>query len=415
MEPQIGRSFCASRNHNDGQDVVVACERGPSTVRTTEDQPIKHQDIRELLNLMIEQALEHAFFLVSPDPPGTIMWCNKGAERVFASPPGSLDNQPFPEIFTERDKGAGIPLLEMEIARSTGVSQDDRWHVRADGSTFWSSGVLLKVLHPHTGELLAFAKIIRDRTDFKTQLDLLANTNNQLQSADRDKDRAITSLSHELRNVIAGMRGTVEILDRPSEDEAVRTKFASLMQRQLGMVERLVEDLLDVKRAGQGGIALKLEQLVLQEEIRSSTERFEHRLTQRRISLEVLAPSADIVINADRVRLQQILGNLLDNAIKYTPDEGKIWIKVTSEDTSAVVHVADNGRGIPHDMLRAIFELFTQVDTHASSGGLGVGLALVRELVMLHGGSVQAASNGLGAGSEFTVRLPLVAVANSNG
>jgi signal transduction histidine kinase len=104
---------------------------------------------------------------------------------------------------------------------------------------------------------------------------------------------------------------------------------------------------------------------------------------------------------------------LIDNAIKYTPDEGRIWIKATTEDTCAVVHVTDNGRGIPHDMLRAIFELFTQVDTQTSSGGLGVGLALVRELAMLHGGSVQAASNGLGSGSEFTVRLPLVAVATN--
>jgi signal transduction histidine kinase len=381
----------------------------------TEDQPIKHQEVRDLLHWMVEQAPEHAVFLVSSEAPGTIMWCNKAAERVFSAPPGSLDNRPFPEIFTERDKGAGIPQLEMEIARSTGVSQDDRWHVRADGSAFWSSGVLLKLVNPRSGELVAFAKLVRDRTDFKTQLELLANKNDKLESADRDKDRAITRLSHELRNVIAGMRGSVEILDRPLDDEAVRTKFATLMQRQLSIVERLIEDLLDVKRAGYGGIVLKPERLVLQQELRSLIERFEHRLTQRRLSLELLSPPADIVIDADRVRLQQIFGNLLDNAIKYTPDEGKIWIKATTEDTSAVVHFTDNGRGIPHDMLRAIFELFTQVDAQTSSGGLGVGLALVRELALLHGGSVQATSNGLGTGSEFTVRLPLRAVAtNSN-
>jgi signal transduction histidine kinase len=362
---------------------------------------------------MIEQAPEHACFLVSAEPPGKIMWCNKAAERVFSASPGSLDNRPFPEIFTERDQGAGIPQLEMEIARSTGVSQDDRWHVRADGSSFWSSGVLLKLVHPEHGETIAFAKLIRDRTDFKTQLELLTNKNEKIENADRDKDRAITRLSHELRNVIAGMRGSVEILDRPLDDEAVRAKFATLMQRQLSIVERLIEDLLDVKRAGSGGIALNSEELVVQEELRLATQRFEQRVAQRRLSLELLAPPADIVIHADRVRLQQIFGNLLDNAIKYTPDGGRIWIKATTEDTSAVVHFTDNGRGIPHDMLRAIFELFTQVDAQTSHGGLGVGLALVRELVMLHGGSVQAASNGLGTGSEFTVRLPLVAVARN--
>ena len=379
----------------------------------TEDPLINHLGVRDLLNLMVEQAPEHAFILVSPEAPGRIMWCNKAAERIFAAAEGSLNDQLFPEIFTERDKSAGIPGLEMEIARSIGVSQDDRWHVRADGSTFWSSGVLLRLVHPDSGEVVAFAKVIRDRTDFKTQLELLGNKNEKLESADRDKDRAITRLSHELRNVIAGMRGSVEILDRPLDDEAVRTKFATLMQRQLGIVERLIEDLLDVKRAGQGGIALKTEQAVVQQELRLAIQRFEPRLAQRRISLELLSPPADIIIDADRVRLQQIFGNLIDNAIKYTPDEGRIWIKATTEDTCAVVHVTDNGRGIPHDMLRAIFELFTQVDTQTSSGGLGVGLALVRELAMLHGGSVQAASNGLGSGSEFTVRLPLVAVATN--
>jgi signal transduction histidine kinase len=367
---------------------------------------------------MIEQAPEHACLLISADAPGKIMWCNKAAERVFSATAGSLDNRPFPEIFTERDQGAGIPQLEMEIARSTGVSQDDRWHVRADGSTFWSSGVLLKLVHPERGEPIgepiAFAKLVRDRTDFKTQLELLANKNEKIESADRDKDRAITRLAHELRNVISGMRGSVEILDRPLSDEAVRSKFANLMQRQLSIVERLIEDLLDVKRAGSGGIALQPEPLVVQEELRLSIERFEQRFAQRRLSLELLAPPAEIAIHADRVRLQQIFGNLLDNAIKYTPDGGKIWVKATTEDTSAVVHFTDNGRGIPHDMLRAIFELFTQVDAQTSHGGLGVGLALVRELVMLHGGSVQATSNGPGTGSEFTVRLPLVAVARKD-
>jgi signal transduction histidine kinase len=380
----------------------------------TADPPIKYSDVRDLLNLMVEQAPEHAFLLVSDETPGRIMWCNRAAERVFSALPGSLDNREFPELFTERDQGAGIPRLEMDIARSTGVSQDDRWHVRADGSTFWSSGALLKLVHPQSGEIVAFAKIIRDRTDFKTHLELLANKSDKLESADRDKDRAITSLCHELRNVIAGMRGTVEILDRPFDDQAVRTKFATLMQRQLGIVERLIEDLLDVKRAGHGGINLKTEELVVQHELHSLVERFEQRLTQRGLMIEVLSPPADIVINGDRVRVQQIFGNLLDNAIKYTPDQGKIWIKATTEDTCAVVHVTDNGRGIPHDMLRAIFELFTQVDTKTSSGGLGVGLALVRELVMLHGGSVQASSNGVGTGSEFTVRLPLVAVATNS-
>ena len=126
------------------------------------------------------------------------------------------------------------------------------------------------------------------------------------------------------------------------------------------------------------------------------------------MNAQLLAPAADVIVSGDRQRLQQVFGNLVDNAIKYTPPDGRIWIKLTTEDKFAVVHVEDTGVGIPHDMLHHIFELFTQVDPQRSTG-LGVGLALVRELVVLHGGSVQAISKGINEGSEFSVRLPLLA------
>jgi two-component system CheB/CheR fusion protein len=298
----------------------------------------------------------------------------------------------------------------MQIAQSEATSEDDRWHVRSDGSAFWSAGVLVPLRGPASGELLGFGKVIRDRTDLKTQLDLQVNQRDQLQARNRNTDHAITKLSHELRNVIAGMRGAVDLLDTPLDDEVRRKRFSQLMQRQLAMIERLTEDLLDVKRAESGKIGLQLEALPLQRELRALLESLERRFQERRMTVNLLAPPADVVVNADARRLQQIFGNLLDNAIKYTPAGGRIWVKITTEDVWAVVHVEDTGRGIPHDKLRDIFELFTQVDAHHSSGGLGVGLALVRELVELHGGSVQAISKGDGEGSEFSVRLPLLNV-----
>jgi PAS domain S-box-containing protein len=360
---------------------------------------IQDPRVAELLCHLVMQTPTHAFILLEPD--GKILWCNPGTERLFSVTSETIVGRNFHEIFTDQDRAAGIDRLEIETARSDAISEDDRWHVRSDGSAFWSSGALVQLRGTDNGELLGFGKVIRDRTDLKTQLDLRENQRDRLQAMNRNIDRAITQLSHELRNVISGMRGAVEILDTPLDDEPRRKKFAQLMQRQLAMIERLTEDVLDVKRAEGGKIGLQLESLSLQRELRAMLEGLEHRFRERRLTVQLLAPSSDIIVNADARRLQQVFGNLLDNAIKYTPADGRIWVKITTEDQYAVVHIEDTGRGIPHDQLRAIFELFTQVDAQHSSGGLGVGLALVRELVQL-----QAISKGAGEGSEFSVRLP---------
>jgi PAS domain S-box-containing protein len=362
----------------------------------------------ELLCHLVTQAQEHAFILL--DPNAKVLWCNPGSERLFSTRQAAIIGRSFSEIFTHGDRAAGIDHLEIEIAKSEAISEDDRWHLRADGTTFWSSGALLSLRAPDTGELLGFGKIIRDRTDLKAQIELKSNQLEELQARHRDVNRAMTKVSHELRNVIAGIRGTVEILNTPLDNEPLRLKFAGLMHRQLAMVGRLADDLLDVQRAHSGKITLQLETVSLQHELRGVLESFEDRLEQRRLTARLLAPPGDLLVNADSHRLQQIFGNLLDNAIKYTPPEGMVWVKVTTEDHFAVVHVEDTGVGIPHEMLQTIFELFTQVDTKNSAGGLGVGLALVRELVVLHGGSVQAISKGPGEGSEFSVRLPLLSV-----
>lgn len=370
-----------------------------------ESRRVSDPHVIELLCHLVAQADEHAFVLTGPD--GRVVWMNAGAEKLFSVKRSDLVGRGLQEIFTERDREAGIDRLEFQIATSEAISEDDRWHLRADGSSFWSAGALVP-LRDAAGQLLGFGKIIRDRTDLKTQLDLQLNQLEHLSRQDLTVGHAITKLTHELRNVVAGLRGTVGILDAPLDNEAVRTKFAGLMRRQLELVERLADDLLDVKRAESGNVSLRLEPLSLQSELRAVLDTFERKLRERHMTAQLLAPAADVIVNGDRQRLQQVFGNLVDNAIKYTPPDGRIWVKLTTEDKSAVVHVEDTGVGIPHDMLQHIFELFTQVDPQRSSG-LGVGLALVRELVVLHGGSVQAISKGINEGSEFSVRLPLLA------
>jgi signal transduction histidine kinase len=173
------------------------------------------------------------------------------------------------------------------------------------------------------------------------------------------------------------------------------------------VVRRLSEDLLDIKRLHAGKATLQLQEVSVQDVLRNLLAQSQARALEKSHDIRLFCPSAPIMVMADASRLHQMFSNLIDNAIKYTPPHGRIWVKATIEDQTAMIYVEDTGQGIPPEMLTRIFELFTQVDGGVS-GGLGIGLALVHELAQLHGGSVQAVSKGPGLGSEFSVRLPLL-------
>ena len=360
------------------------------------------ENIDSVLRLLVDQAREHAIFLM--DPKGTVYWCNAGAERLFNAPREKLVGEDLSKIFTDEDREKGIDELERVTAGSSAISEDDRWHVRLDGSRFWSSGALLAI-HDSQGALVGYGKILRDRTDVKEQLELLGNSLRDLQISNENKDVAITKISHELRNVFAGINMGLNMIGT-RRGTLVDADVADLMRQQLDVVQRLTEDLLDAKRLGSSKASLDVEDVVLQDVLHAVITQLQGRCAEKSIAVQALAPPVPIGVTGDRVRLQQIFANLIDNAVKYTPPGGHIWVKCTIEEDFAVVHIEDDGRGIPPDMLTQIFDMFTQVDPGSSNKGLGVGLALVHELVQLHGGSVQATSKGLGMGSEFSVRLP---------
>ncbi|MFL6550796.1 MAG: ATP-binding protein [Povalibacter sp.] len=360
-------------------------------------------DIDSMLRLLADQAGEHAIFLM--DPKGTVLWCNSGAERIFNASRESLVGETLARIFVSEDRDRGIDELERVVASASAISEDDRWHVRADGSRFWSSGALL-ALRDQGGRIVGYGKILRDRTDSKEQHEFMSNSLRELQARNESKDLAITKISHELRNVFAGINMGLQLIAQ-RQAGAVQSDVAELMRQQLELVQRLTEDLLDAKRLNASKVTLNRETIVLQDVLHDACMQLQLRCQERSVAIQRLTPPAPVEVSADRIRLQQIFANLLDNAIKYTQPGGHIWLKMTIEDHDAVVHVEDNGKGIPPDMLSQIFEMFTQVDPNSSSRGLGLGLALVHELVQLHGGSVQATSKGVGMGSEFTVRLPM--------
>jgi len=235
-----------------------------------------------------------------------------------------------------------------------------------------------------------------------------------LRDADRRKDEFLAVLGHELRNPLAPLRSGVELLelarDRPELLEGIRV----MMARQLGHLVHLVDDLLDLSRITRGDIQLQQATLDLHTVVTAAVELAKPFIVERGHRLTVDAPADTVHVFGDFERLTQVISNLLSNAAKYTSPGGAIALRVQSSDGNALVRVRDTGFGIPVERLDDIFEMFTQVPEHRAhmgGGGLGIGLALSRRLAELHGGTLEAASNGLGSGSEFTLRLPLAEVA----
>ncbi len=234
-----------------------------------------------------------------------------------------------------------------------------------------------------------------------------------LRDADRRKDEFLATLAHELRNPLAPIRNSLQILKMPRVDAETVERSRDMMERQVHHLVRLVDDLLDVSRVMRGKIELRKERVELATVVARAVETVQPLVDAQGHELSVRLPSESLLLDADPVRLAQVVGNLLTNAAKYTEPNGRIWLTAEREGDVAVLRVRDNGIGIAPHMLPRIFELFVQVD-HASTkaqGGLGIGLTLVKNLVEMHNGTVEARSEGLGKGSEFVVRLPLSAQA----
>ena len=230
----------------------------------------------------------------------------------------------------------------------------------------------------------------------------------EIQNADRRKDEFLATLSHELRNPLAPLRSALHMLQKSSVERKQAAPLLDLMERQVGQIVHLVEDLLDVSRITRGAIELRREPLEIATEIRHALESCQSALDACRHSVSVKLPVEPLYVVADRIRLQQILENLVLNATKYTDPGGRIEVSAENDLHGVTIRVRDNGIGIAPEKLSRVWDLFVQVDDspQRSRSGLGIGLALVRDLVKRHGGTVEAESEGLGRGSIFTVRLP---------
>jgi PAS domain S-box-containing protein len=345
-------------------------------------------------------------------PDGTLTFVNGAFGRAMGRPPQELMGTFFwsfvpPEAREAQSKLlAGLtpdqPLLSWEHWLVTGVgdSRWEQWRVRA--------------MFDERGQVLDYQAVGRDITERKRAEEEHALLESQrahadaLREADRRKDEFLAMLAHELRNPLAPIAMAVEILRLvPSGDEQIGSA-REIIGRQTAQLARLVDDLLDVARITSGSIQLRLETVDLGRVIASTLESTRPLIMARELRLDTDLPEGPLAVKGDPVRLAQMFSNLVNNSAKYSPVGGRISVTVRRDGSKVVLRFRDAGAGIPPNMLERIFEPFTQVQRprDAALGGLGLGLALVKKLVELHGGTVRAQSDGPGLGSEFTVRLP---------
>jgi PAS domain S-box-containing protein len=359
------------------------------------------EDAEQQYRLLMESVKDFAIFLL--DTNGKVATWNSGAERILGFKEQEIIGQPYAIIFNPQDIVKDQPQYELEIARDKGRSEDERWHVRKDGSQFWASGVVTP-LWDEAGKLRGFAKVMRDITARK-------RAETQLAEANRRKDEFLAMLGHELRNPLAPITNSLHALRAEQPSSPIAQEAIAVIDRQSKRLTRLVDDLLDVSRITTGKIHVRKERVDLHTIINHAVETTGHLVESRKLELTICLPTESIWLEADPARMEQVMSNLICNAAKYTEPGGHIWVTAERQGPEAIVSIKDTGIGILREMLPNIFDLFVQGDRSLdrAQGGLGIGLTLVKALVQMHEGRVEAHSPGVGKGTEFIVRLPVVA------
>ncbi len=321
--------------------------------------------------------------------------------NVSATPLEMIDRK-----FREYRNGVPVPSheLPLQISASQGVEIED-----AELSLVFDDGHV-RHIYGNTTPLRNQDGLPRGAVGAFVDITELKKVEQELKEANRLKDEFLATLAHELRNPLAPIRNSLEVMKRASDNTGLVEQSRSTIERQISQMVRLVDDLLDVSRISRGKIELRLERVELQSIIHQAIETIRPAIQSAGHELIVMLPDQPVFLRADAVRLAQVFSNLLNNSCKYSEPSGRITLNMERLGNDVLVSVKDAGIGIPPDMLTHIFGMFTQVDQalERSQGGLGIGLTLVERLVEMHGGSVSAFSEGLGRGSEFVVQLPLL-------
>ncbi len=345
--------------------------------------------------------------IISKDLNGIITSWNRAAERLFGYTAPEVIGRPV-TILMPPERVDEEPGILRRVRRGERIEHYETVRRRKDGTLFDVS-LSVSPLVDHDGKVIGASKIARDITERK-------RIEQELRDANRHKDEFLAILSHEMRNPLAPMQHAVTLLQM-ADDPEIRRQACAILGRQVAHMSRLVDDLLDISRISRGDVDMRKQEVDLATIIQAAIETCRPVMEAAGHQLDISLPGSPINVLADRLRLAQVISNLLNNAAKYTPPGGRIGVKVSPASGVAAISVQDNGIGISAAELPRIFGMFTQLDgaRRRSPGGLGVGLALARQLTALHGGTIEANSAGPDQGSEFIVRIPVSSVGPGTG
>jgi PAS domain S-box-containing protein len=368
----------------------------------------------ERFRSLVDGIRDYAIFTLDPD--GTVTSWNAGARQIKGYEADEIIGSHFSRFYTPEAVQHGWPQHELEVAKTQGHFEDEGWRMRKDGSRFWAS-VVITAMRNLSGTLVGYSKITRDLTERHRREEALTQSEERLrkhgQALEDTLQRMrefIATLSHELRNPLAPIRTAASLMAQRTTNDPVIGRLRQTIDRQSGLLARLLDDLSDMNRIEHGRLLIESEQVLLSEVLFGAIEASRPLIEQRGHALETNWAKEPIRLKGDAVRLTQVFINLLTNAARYTPLGGHVRVTADATGDEVKVRVSDTGRGIAPDKLGQIFEPFTQLAPRDpdTQGGLGIGLALARRIVELHGGSIEVQSEGVGRGSEFIVTLPLM-------
>jgi PAS domain S-box-containing protein len=396
------------------------------TQRRAHEEELRRSE--ERFRLLIEGLAEYAIFML--DPNGYVATWNIGAERIKGYTATDIIGQHFSVFYPDEAKESRWPDHELQVAAETGSFNDIGWRVRKDGTTFWAN-VTITALRDDTGKLLGYAKLTRDMTEAK-RIEAIESINQQreemldaersarmtAQRATRLKDEFLATLSHELRTPLSAILGWTQVLLRGAAPKGPeeQKRAIEIIDRNARAQVQLIDDLLDLSRIMTGKLRLDLHQVAFSSVVEAAVDSAKPAAEAKGIRLRAILGAGRDIVSADSSRLQQVVWNLLTNAIKFTPKAGQVQVLLQRVNSHLELSVSDSGIGIPAHYLPHVFDRFSQKDTSTTRafGGLGLGLAICKQLVELHGGTITAVSEGEGKGATFSVHLPVSIVQLDN-
>jgi PAS domain S-box-containing protein len=386
----------APMRDQDGQVVGVVLVFRDITARQEAELALRNS---ERLYRAIGESIDYGVWVCAPD--GRNLYASESFLRLVGLTQAECSSLGWASVLHPDDVEATIAAWKECVASEGSWDREHRFRgVDGEWHPILARGVAVR---DEAGKVVAWAGINLD-------IGRLKQVEEELRASDRRKDHFLAVLSHELRNPLAPVRNALQVLKGAVAPGSPGKEARDIAERQVHHLTRLVDDLLDVSRIIWDKIALRRERMTLVAIVERALEAARYAVDERGHELTVSLPATPIWLDVDGVRLAQVLANLLRNAARYTPPQGRIWLTAETRGDQAEIRVRDTGQGMDADTLPRVFEMFVQgaaADTEAR-GGLGIGLSLVKSLVELHGGTVEAHSAGAGAGSEFVVRLPLV-------